>query len=609
MQYEKRKYIIVGIFIFFSLVLLGRLFVLQVQDPSYKDLANSNYIRKKTTYPARGLVYDRNGKLLVDNQPIYDLMVTPKDARQAIDTSKFCNLFNIDKATFVENFTKAARYSNYNPSVFLKQISPVVYAKAQEYLYLFPGFFTQVRTIRSYNTKSAPHVFGYLGEVSQAILDTSKYYGLGDFTGISGVEKGFEKNLRGTKGEKYVIVDAFNREQETYRDGAEDVPAEQGQNLQLTIDIDLQNYGEALMQNKIGSVIAIEPSSGEILSMISSPSYDPSLLTGRSRGMNMQMLNMDTLKRQLNRCITATYPPGSTLKPLVALIALQEGVIHANFYQKCGQYYPLGSGGVRCSHAHTSCGTTNCAIEQSCNPYFCEVFRRTIDNPKYENSEIALQKWIDYLREFDLGNRLDFGIPGMVKGTIPNVEYYNKLYNTDYWHWKSSTIISLSIGQGEFAITPMHLANSTSIIANRGVYYKPRIVKNIEAPEPKVSSIERRHFDTVAEGMERVMTRGTGRWSAVEGIDMCGKTGTAENPHGDDHSIFIAFAPKNNPQIAIGIIVENAGYGSTYAAPIASLMIEKYLNDTISKASKYREIKMFESNLINPNADKEETNN
>ncbi len=606
MQFDSRKYVVLGVFLFFSLTLLFRLFVLQVQDPSYKDLADSNYIRKKTTYPARGLIYDRNSILLVDNQPIYDLMIIPKDVPKEMDTLKFCELFNIDVVTFEENMKKTRKYSRYKPSVFLKQISPRVYAKAQEYLYQYPGYFTQVRTIRSYHTRGAPHVYGYLGEVSQSLLDTSKYYALGDYIGISGVERGFEDQLRGIKGEKYVTVDAFNREKESYKAGSKDVPAEQGQSLNLTIDIPLQEYAEKLMQNKIGSVIAIEPSTGEILTMVSSPSYNPSLLTGRDRGENMKMLNRDSLKRQLNRCITATYPPGSTLKPLVALIGLQEGVIHANSYARCGGYYPVGNRGVKCSHGHPSCSNIYCAIEQSCNPYFCEVFKRTIDNPSYENEEKSLAKWVKYLREFGLGETLDIGLPGMVKGTIPTVEYYNRIYNTDYWHWKSSTIISLSIGQGEFAITPLHLANYMSIVANRGVYQYPHIVRNMSRPKPKTISIDRSHFETIADGMEQVMVSGTGKWSSVEGIDICGKTGTAENPHGDDHSIFICFAPKDNPKIAIAAVVENAGYGSTFAAPISTLMIEQYLNDTICNKSKWREQKLLETNLIEPKKKKEE---
>ncbi len=600
MNLESRKFIVAGIFIFFSIVLLVRLYNIQVKDDSYKDLADSNYIHKKTTYPARGLIFDTNSRLLVDNQPVYDLMVIPRNVKKEMDTTKFCNLFNISRKDFVENLSKAKKYSSRKQSIFLKQISPVMFGKAQEYLYLFPGFFTQVRTIRSYHTRSAPHIYGYLGEVNQRKLEQDEYYDLGDYIGQSGVEKSYEKDLRGIKGEKYVTVDAYNREKESYQDGANDVPAEQGKNLQLTIDIDLQEYAEKLMANKIGSVVAIDPSNGEILTMVSSPSYDPSLLTGRARGENMRMLNNDKLKRQLNRCITATYPPGSTLKPFVALIGLQEGVINKNSYIHCGGGFSYGSGSmVRCSHGHPSCSNIYCAIEQSCNPYFCEVFKRSIVNSKYENEEASLQQWINYLEEFGLGKSLKIGLPGMVKGNMPSVAYYNKIHNNEYWHWKWATIISLSIGQGEFAVTPMHLANSISILANRGEYHYPHLVKNAKQPESKKVSIDKRHFDTIADAMEQVMLSGTGRGSAVEGLSICGKTGTAQNPHGDDHSIFISFAPKINPKIAIAAIIENSGYGSTYAAPISTLMIEKYLNDTISRAGKVREKRMLEADLIN----------
>ena len=605
MKLESRKFIIIGIFIVFSVFLLVRLYNIQVKDNSYKDLADSNYIHKKTTYPARGLIYDTSGKLLVDNQPVYDLMVIPRNVKKDMDTMRLCELFNISKKEFKENLIKARNYSSRKPSIFLKQISPIMYGKASEYLYLFPGFFTQRRTIRSYHTRGAPHVYGYLGEVDQQKLENDEYYDLGDYIGQSGVERSYEKILRGIKGEEYVTVDAYNREKESYKGGSEDLPAKQGTDLQLTIDIDLQEYAEKLMVNKIGSVIAIDPSNGDILTMVSSPSYDPSLLTGRERGANMKALNNDPLKRQLNRCITATYPPGSTLKPFIALIGLQEGVIHKNSYIKCGgAFYYAASSAVKCSHGHSSCPNIYCAVEQSCNPYFCEVFKRSIANKKYGDVEQSLQQWINYLEEFGLGAPLDIGLPGMVAGTMPSVEYYNKIHNNEYWHWKWTTIISLGIGQGEFAITPMHLANAVSILANRGVYHYPHLVKNVEQRTPTTLSIERRHFDTLADAMEQVMISGTGRYSAVEGIDICGKTGTAENPHGDDHSIFVSFAPKVNPKIAIAAVIENSGYGSTYAAPISTLMIEQYLNDTISKHSKRREKKMFEANLIDK--DKEE---
>ncbi len=596
MKSNVRITVVLSVFLLGAIVLLVRLYAVQVIDQSYKGLAESNIMRKIPTHPARGLMYDRQGNLLVDNQPIYDIMVVPKDVAP-FDTLKFCELFKISRTSLEERLKTARYYSRYKPSILIKQISPLVYANAQGYMYQFPGFFAQVRTIRHYHAKVAPHIYGYLGEVDDAMLDKDEYYALGDYIGVSGVEKTYEDLLRGDKGVRYVTVDKYNRETARYNDGELDKPAKQGVDLQLTIDRDLQAYGEQLMQNKIGSIVAIEPESGEILAMVSSPSYDPELLTGRQRSFNVARLNADTLKPQLNRCITAIYPPGSTFKPLVALIGLQEGAIRPNHYYACRGAFWIGAGtSVKCSHGHAPCRNVQTGIEQSCNPYFCDVFKRTIENPVHNDIDAVFDRWVNYVYEFGFGQSVEMGLPGLIKGTIPTVDYFDTIYKG--WRWKANTIISLSIGQGEIAVTPLQIANYVHILANRGEYRPAHIVRTKDPLDKIKVSIDREHFDVVVDGMEQVMTKGTGKWSQIEGISTCGKTGTAENPHGDDHSIFIFFAPKDDPKIAIAAIVENAGYGSTFAAPMCALMTEKYLTGKLSKKAQWREKKILEANLI-----------
>jgi len=596
----KKIHVIASIFLVFAFILISRMYALQVVNDDYKDLAESISIRKVTTYPLRGSIFDRNGKLLIDNQPVYDIMVVPRAAK-GVDTMGLCKLIGITREQYNEKMQVSKTYSWFKSSVFEKQLSPLTYAQVQESLHKYPGFYAQTRTIRNYQSKSAPHIFGYLGEVSKRDMEKNEYYELGDYVGKTGIEKQFEEHLRGVKGEEYFVVDKFNRIQSDYKDGSKNVPAQSGKNLQLTIDIDLQEYGQKLMKNKIGSLIAIEPSSGEILAMLSGPDYDPTLLTTRERGQVTKMMASDPLKPELNRCITAFYPPGSTFKPMVALIGLEEGVIYPNTFQKCGQYYPIGrSSGVRCSHAHKSCGNIQCAIEQSCNPYFCEVFHRSIMNRKYESIDSAYLAWYDYVRSFGFGEKADIGLPGGIKGNIPSLEYYNKIYKG--WRWKAKTIISLSIGQGEITATPIQLAQYTAILANRGVFMPAHVFKTEKPVEAREISISPTHFEPVIQGMEDVMLKGTGRYNAIPNISSCGKTGTVENNQGDgeDHSVFIGFAPKDNPQIAVIAIIENGGYGSTAAAPIVTLMMEKYISGTIDEKSKYKEQKILEKDFITP---------
>jgi len=583
---------------------LAQLFYLQVIDDSFKALAANNVIRKITTYPTRGLVYDTNEKLIVSNEPVYDLMVTPRLVKE-IDTLKFCKLLNIEVEEFNRNFNKAKKYSRYKPSIFLKQISKEVYAQFQEYLFQFPGFYSQVRTLRKYPYQGASHSLGYIGEVGKKQIEQeNSYYRLGDYIGKTGIENIYEERLRGEKGYRYVMVDVHNREQGTFDEGNRDTPAQSGEDLQLSLDIDLQNYGEALMLNKIGSIVAIEPKTGEILSMVSSPGYDPNLLNGRERGNNYSVLSNDTLKPLFNRAIMANYIPGSTFKPVIALIALQENAIYYYKYFECGGSYRLYNLTLRCSHAHKSCYNVAEAIEQSCNPYFWQTFRALMENNGI-SSEDALLNFNSYLNEMGFGRRLSIDIPNETKGIIPSIEQYDKWYGKG--RWSAPTIISLGIGQGEMGVTPLQLANFMATTANRGFYYSPHIV----VPNPSDTaryklykeknevSIDPEHFAHIITGLDQTVREGTAKIANVKGLDIVGKTGTADNPHGKPHSIFAAFAPMDDPKIAIAVVVENAGFGSTYAAPIASLMIEKYLTDSIRVNRKWIEDKMLNLDLIN----------
>ncbi|MEZ4886501.1 MAG: penicillin-binding protein 2 [Chitinophagales bacterium] len=601
-----RKHIIQLIFIITAIILLARLFFIQVLDNTYEAKAMQNSVREVTIYPARGLIFDRFGQLVVNNEAVYDLVVIPKEARNNnLDTLKLCHLLDITQVEFdksVQALKKSKGYSHYKPQVLFKQIPYDVYAKLQEYLYQFPGFYPQVRTVRHYPHQSAAHILGYIGEVNQRQIDTSEYYKLGDYTGISGIEFTYEKWLRGKRGKKYMVVDVLNREIDTY-DGGDIADAEAGERVTLSLDIELQNYAEQLMANKKGSVVAIEPATGEILTMVSSPTYNPNMLVGRARGIGMKMLQADTLKPLFNRALMAHYPPGSTFKPLMGLLALQEEVIYPNFYYGCNGGYHLGRLTVGC-HYHASCGSVSSAVQHSCNAYFCHLFKLFIEADQFENVAVGLTKWDDYLHQFGMGTTLPLDLPHAHKGFAPDTSLYNRMYGKN--RWRASTIISLGIGQGELGVTPLQMANSTAAIANHGYYYYPHVVR---PPQSDTSSIylkrqniaiAERHFETVVDGMHKVVLAGTATIANVEGLDICGKTGTAENPHGADHSLFIAFAPKDNPKIAIAVVVENAGFGARYGAPIASLLIEKYLNREIGEKRKWLETKMLEADLLNP---------
>lgn len=606
---ESRRFVIGFIFLLVGLIFLIRLFYVQVIDDHYKLDADNNVLRKIIKYPARGLIYDRNGELLVFNEAAYDLMIIPKQVPKKMDTLEFCNLLEITKPQFIEKILKAKAYSYYKASVFEKEISSMSYAKIQEHLFKYPGFYVQLRTLRTYPQAVAAHLLGYVGEVDQSMVEKNPYYRSGDYIGISGLEKKYEEILRGKRGVEIQMVDVFNREKGKFMDGIYDSTAVSGSNITTALDIDLQQYGELLMQNKKGSIVAINPSTGEILAIVSTPSYDPNLLVGRVRSNNYVALTKDTLKPLFNRALMAKYPPGSTFKSINALIGLEEEVLYPNTYYSCNMGYYFAGRRMGC-HAHRSPVNLEYSIETSCNAYYCNVFRSIIE--KYPTSEEGYEVWRDYVTNFGLGVKTGIDLPNELEGFIPQPSYYDRYYLKGKWN--ATTIISLAIGQGELGFTPLQMANMTATIANRGYYITPHIAKTIDGKpiQDLDSSIQKvetgiaaEHFDKVVDAMAKVVERGTGTMARLDSIAVCGKTGTIQNPHGDDHSSFIAFAPKEQPQIAISVYVENGVWGSRWAAPIAGLMIEKFLNDTISDKRKWLEQRMFDGNLISNTAKKQ----
>ncbi|NEN23044.1 penicillin-binding protein 2 [Cryomorpha ignava] len=599
MNLSDRKFVIVIIFITIGLIFSLRLFFLQVVDEEWKVMAASASERVITEYPARGLIYDRNGELLVSNTAVYDLMVIPRDMKN-IDTLAFCALLEIDTAEFNAKINAARKYSRYKPTAFAKQIPAALYVDIAENLYRFPGFYGQPRTLRYYPEPIAAHTMGYVSEVTPSIIEKNNYYQRGDYIGANGIESIYEEPLRGKRGKRLVLVDVHNNEQGSFADGQYDTLATVGKNLTSSLDLQLQAYGEKLMKNKRGSIVAIEPATGEILCLITNPNYDPNLLVGRVRGKNYKALSEDTLKPLFNRALMARYPPGSTFKLLQGLIGLDEKVIDENTSFSChGGYYYAGRR-LGC-HAHASPVSLLFSIQTSCNAYYCNVFKRILD--KYPTSEEGYTIWREHLAKFGLGSRLMVDMTSEVSGFVPASTYYDKFYGRN--RWNAHTVISLAIGQGELGITPLQVANFTAAIANRGWYYTPHVIKEIDGEaitdsiytQKHVTGISKENFEMVIEGMYRVIESGTGRGVRFsKDIEVCGKTGTAQNPHGKDHSIFIAFAPKDDPKIAIAVYVENVGFGSTWAAPITSLMIEQYLTDTITRPR--IETRMLEADLL-----------
>ncbi|MEO6883090.1 MAG: penicillin-binding protein 2 [Bacteroidia bacterium] len=603
-RFSERQYVIIGIFLLVGLAFIIRLFYIQVIDDSYKLDARNQAFRYVTQYPDRGYIFDRNGKILVYNSAAYDLMVVPHEAKN-IDTMALCNLINISKEDYIEKMKKSSTSPNSPriPSVFASQLSAETYALLQEQLYRFRGFYVETRSLRKYPMKTAAHVLGYVGEVSEDIADTSSYYKQGDYIGISGIEKSYEKELRGKKGLKIIMVDVHNREMGSYQNGKYDTIAVPGANLTSSIDAVLEQLGEKLLQNKVGSIVAIEPATGEILAMVTSPSYDPNLLVGRERSHNYAQLALDTITVPLfNRALMAQYPPGSTFKPIMALIGQQDGVLSPSTHYYCDGGFHMGNWTVKCDAAHGSLDLED-AIAHSCNTYFCNVFRSVIDAPQYDRSTVeGFEAWKKAIFSFGIGQRLAIDLPNALRGSVPSVNYYNTLFGKGAW--KASNVISLAIGQGALGVNPLQLANEAAIIANRGFYYIPHIIKYIGDKKmqlPKYTTkqytiVDQKYFGIVVDAMAEVVEKGTAAASKINGIDMCGKTGTAQNPTGRNNSLFIAFAPKDNPKIAISVVVERGGFGAEVAAPIASLMIEKYLTDTITRPD--LEKKIIAENLI-----------
>lgn len=614
---QSRSRVIRLIFLVAFLVITGQLFYLQIFSRKYREEAEGNAILRKTVYPPRGLVFDRNRKAILNNTLTYDLMVTPSQAK-GIDTSFFCRLMEIDTAEYRKRIVNAIiKNKSFRPSIFEASLTPQKYARLLENLWRFQnGFFIQERPIRTYPYNAGANIFGYIGEVDSNYLKkhSEEGYQSGDYAGMTGLEASYEKALMGERGVQVLIKDQLNRIQGSYENGALDQEAVAGSNLYTSLDIDLQAFGEMLMQNKVGSIVAIDPRTGGIISMVSSPTYNPGLLTGSERRKHFSELYTDPRLPLLNRAVNASYAPGSTFKTLQALVGLAEGVITTQTNFSCGgAFYGCGSGRpMGCLDPgtyHLSTGITH-----SCNTYFANVMMRVINNPKFPNVDSSLRNWNRYMFAFGLGHRLGVDVPTEQKGMIPTPEYFNnpKVHGPGKWNFCSFR--SVSIGQGEVTATPLQVANEMAYIANKGWYYIPHVVDSIEGgdkfglldkykkrivPIQLADSI----FEAVHDGMQGVMESGTARGSKVEGIVMCGKTGTVENYYRGvkqpNHSFFAAFAPRHNPKIAIMCVVENSGrYGGTYAAPIVSLMIEKYLNDTISAKRKALVERMSSINLI-----------
>lgn len=603
---EKRKYVIGGFILVIALIYLFRLFGLQIQDDKYKDYADNNAFLRKTVYPSRGMIYDRNDSLVVYNQPAYDVMMIPRDVHD-FDTLDFCRTLSITPEEFQARITamkNSRSYSSYTPQTLITHLSAKDYGKLQEKLYRYPGFFIQKRILREYAYDAAANVLGNIREVSEADIERDEYYQPGDYCGDLGIEKSFDKYLRGVKGKEILIRDARGRIRGRFEDGARDVAPVSGKDLKLSIDIKLQEYAESLMVNKIGAVVAIEPKTGEILAMVSSPTYSPKMLVGRSRGKNYRTLVNDKYKPLFDRALMGAYPPGSTFKPSQGLIFLEEGVVTLGTPFPCYHGFINGRLKVGC-HGHASPIQLKPALQTSCNAYFCWGFKAMIDNKrsKYGSAANAFEVWKNHLVSLGYGYPLGIDLPAEGRGFIPNAKFYNKIYGEG--HWSANTIISVSIGQGEILATPLQIANLCATVANRGWFITPHVVKEIQDTvideqyrTRRIPTIAGHYFEDVAEGMRMAVTGGTCRLANLPDIEVCGKTGTAQNPHGKDHSAFIGFAPYQDPQIAVCVYVENAGFGATFGVPIGSLVIEKYLKGKISPERKYIEERMLTSNTI-----------
>lgn len=586
-MHTNRSLVIGIVIVLIGVVLVGKLFLIQVTDDSYLRKAERNAIQRIVDHPYRGLIYDRNNELMVFNNPVFDLMVIPREF-SIKDTTRFCEIFRIKKESLIENFNLAKKYSWVKPSPLIKQISNEEFARVQDFLIDYPGLFVMTRSVRSYPQPVAAGALGYIGEINRNQLkhDSTSYYRQGDYVGLSGLEAYYEPELRGKKGVKYKMVNVRGIDKGSFKNGDLDTLSIAGRNLQSTIDLELQVYGEKLMEGKRGSIVALEPKTGEVLAMISAPSYDPNKLTGSLFGSNYLQLNQDMNKPLFNRPIMAMYPPGSIFKIVQSLIGLQEGVLTPNTTLSCNRSL------VNC-HNHPNPVNLFGAIRNSCNPYYHQAFRmminREVSSNTFRDTQIGLDEWRESVMKFGLGSQLGIDMHGEKRGSIPSSELYDRVYGNG--RWKYSTIYSLSIGQGEMLVTPLQMANLAAIFANKGYYYPPHLIKAVNGDSSRIpekfqtkmdTGIDPHHFDLIQDAMAEALY-GTANRAIIKDIPIAGKTGTAQNPSGEDHSVFIAFAPKDDPQIAIAVYVENSGWGGRAAASTASLLIEKYLRGYITR--------------------------
>ncbi len=606
-ELEKRKYVLGGVATGIILVYLVRLFFLQVMSDDFKRTADSNAFLNRVQYPARGAITDRNGKLLVYNQPAYDIVVVMTE-QKGVDTLDLCESLGIDTAWYsrrmaeIKDRRRNPGYSPYTQQLFMSQLSTEDFSRFQEKLFRFPGFYIQKRSIRQYSYPYAAHILGDIGEVGVADIEADGYYRSGDYIGKQGVERAYEKYLRGEKGSEILLRDAHGRIKGRFQGGKFDVAPVPGKNITLSIDVDLQALGERLMKGKLGSIVAIEPGTGEVLCLVSSPSYDPRIMVGRQRGKSHRLLSADPLKPLLNRAISGRYPPGSTFKTSQGLTFLQEGIISpTGTSYPCTHGFHFGRLTVGC-HGHPSPLTLVPAIATSCNGYFCWGLYHMLSNRgKYGSVQNAMTRWKDYMVSMGFGYRLGIDLPGEDRGMIPNAAYYDKAYRKS---WNGVTVVSIAIGQGEVGLTPLQIANLGATIANRGYYVTPHVVKEIQG-ESLDGAYTRRHntmvspsnYEYVVAGMRAAVTGGTCRAANNTMYEVCGKTGTAQN-RGHDHSVFMGFAPKDNPKIAIAVYVENGGFGAVYGVPIGALMMEQYINGGLSETSR-RKAEEFENRSIN----------
>ena len=593
-ELEKRKYVIGGTAVVIIIVYLIRLFTLQLLSEDFKISADSNAFLKRIQYPARGAISDRNGKLLVYNQPAYDVMVIMKE-QQGVDTLDLCESLDITRDWYerrmeeIKDYRRNPGYSPYTQQLFMSQLSTEEFSRFQEKLFRFPGFYIQKRSIRQYNYPNAAHLLGDVGEVGPKDIEADNYYRSGDYIGKLGVERSYETMLRGEKGMEILLRDVRGRIKGRYQDGKFDVAPIPGRNLTMSIDIELQALGERLMKGKLGSIVAIEPSTGEVLCMVSSPTYDPRIMTGRQRGKSQKMLADNPHKPLLNRGIMGQYPPGSTFKTSQALTFLQEGIITPASAYPCSHGFHFKGLKVGC-HAHGSPLPLVPAIATSCNGYFCWGLYYMFGNrQKYKTVGDAMTRWKDHMVSMGFGYKLGIDLPGEKRGMIPNAPFYDKVYRN---RWSGLTVISISIGQGEVNLTPLQIANLGATIANRGYYIIPHVVKEVQGmpldtlyTRKHHTMVQPKHYNAVIEGMRQAVLGGTCRAANSSSYEVCGKTGTAQNPHGQDHSVFMGFAPRENPKIAICVYVENGSWGATYGVPIGALMMEQYINGGLSEES------------------------